>query len=49
MIEVVAYLALALAVTGLGVWLGMILAGRIDRRLAPPDAEPPPPSHEEQP
>jgi hypothetical protein len=47
-IEAVAYLALALAVTGLGVWLGMILAGRIERRLAPPDAEPPP-SHEEQP
>jgi hypothetical protein len=48
-IEAAAYLVIAIAIAGLGARLGMIVAGRIDRRLAPPDAEPPPAPHEEQP
>jgi hypothetical protein len=47
-IEVVVYLVIVIALAGLGVRLGMILAGRIDRRLAPPDVDPPHAPTEEQ-
>ena len=48
MIEVAVYLVIVLALAGLGVRIGMILAGRIDRHLTPPDAEAatPPPAEE---
>ncbi|MFN8629149.1 MAG: hypothetical protein U0838_02160 [Chloroflexota bacterium] len=48
MIEVAVYLAIVLVIGGLGVWIGIIVAGRIDRRMTPPDAEPadPPPTEE---
>ena len=49
MIEVGVYLVIVVAIAGLGVRLGMIVAGRLDRRLAPPDAEPASAPHEEQP
>ena len=49
MIEVAVYLVIVLAIAGLGIWLGMILGGRIDRRMTPPDAEPPPTPNEEPP
>jgi len=48
-IEVAVYLVIALVIGGLGIWIGMILAGRIDRRMTPPDAEPPEAPTEEQP
>lgn len=42
------YLLVVLVIGGFGVWVGMILAGRIDRRMTPADAEPiePPPAEE---
>ena len=49
MSEVAVYLVIVLAIAGLGIWLGIILGGRIDRRITPPDAEPAPPPNEEQP
>ncbi len=48
MIEVGAYLVVVVLVFGLGIRLGMIVAGRIDRRLTPPEATPPSAPHEEQ-
>ena len=47
--KVAVYLVVVLAIAGLGVRLGIILAGRIDRRLTPPDAEPGPATREDQP
>ena len=47
MIEVAVYLVVVLLIAGLGVWLGIILAGRIDRHLAPPDAAPSQPQEEQ--
>jgi len=49
MMEVAVYLVIVLLIGGLGIWIGMILAGRIDRRMTPPDAEPPAAPTEEQP
>lgn len=49
MIEVAVYLVIVLAIGGIGIWLGIILAGRIDRRMTPPDAETPAAPTEEQP
>lgn len=49
MIEVAVYLVIVIAIAGLGIRLGMIVAGRIDRRLTPPDAEAPAAPPEEQP
>jgi hypothetical protein len=49
MIELAAYVVVVAAVAGVGIVLGMILGRRIDRRLTPPDADPPAPSSEEQP
>ena len=49
MIELGAYLAVVAVVLGLGIRLGMMLAGRIDRHLAPADPAAPPASQEEQP
>jgi hypothetical protein len=47
-IEVAIYLVVVLLIGGLGVRLGMIVAGQIDRRTTPADAEPaPPPPTEE--
>ncbi len=40
MIEVVVYLAVVLGLAAIGVWVGIILAGRIDRRMTPPEADP---------
>lgn len=49
MIELAAFVALAAGVAGIGLWLGIIVGGRIDRRLSPPDPEPLSGPHEEQP
>ncbi len=48
MIEVAVYLVVVVIVAVVGVRLGMILAGPIDRRLTPPDPETPVPPEEEQ-
>jgi hypothetical protein len=47
-IELGAYVAVVAAVLVIGIRLGMMLAGRIDRRSAPPDAAAPSATHEEQ-
>jgi hypothetical protein len=47
-IEIAVYLVIVLAIAGIGIWLGIILGGRIDRRMTPPDAEPAPAPNEEQ-
>ena len=49
MIEIALYLAAVLLIAGLGIRIGMILAGRIDRRMTPPDAEPASAPQEDQP
>ncbi len=49
MIELGAYVLAVAVVLVIGIRLGMILAGRIDRHLAPPDAAVQPAPHEEQP
>ena len=48
MMEVAVYLVIVLLIGGLGIWIGMILARRIDQRMTPPDAEPPAAPTEEQ-
>jgi hypothetical protein len=49
MSDLVVFLLIVAAVAGVGVALGMILAGRIDRLMASPTAEPPGTPQEEQP
>lgn len=49
MSDVVIFLAIVAAVTAVGIAVGMIVAGRIDRHMAPPTAEPPPTAQEDQP
>lgn len=48
MSDLVVFVAIVGAVTGIGIAVGMIVAGRIDRLMAPPGAETPTP-HEEDP
>ena len=40
MIEALVYLVIVVGVAGIGVWVGIILAGRIDRRTTPSAGEP---------
>ncbi len=42
MSDLVVFVVVVAAMAGIGVWLGMIVAGRIDQRMAPRAAEPPP-------
>ena len=48
MTDLVVFVLLVAAIGGVGIAVGMIVAGRIDRLLAPPTAEGPP-AQEEQP
>ena len=47
MTELAVYVVAVAVIAGLGIWLGIIVAGRIDRRMARPDAEPTPPNEEQ--
>jgi hypothetical protein len=40
--DLVVFVAIAAAMAGVGIALGMIVAGRMDRLMAPRSAEPPP-------
>jgi hypothetical protein len=46
--DLVVFVVLVAAMAGIGIAFGMIVAGRIDRLMAPRSAEPPP-AEEEQP
>ena len=39
LVEVIVYLAIVAAIAGLGIWIGMIIAPRIGRLMAPPDED----------
>ncbi|MHB8960859.1 MAG: hypothetical protein ACYDAN_14705 [Candidatus Limnocylindrales bacterium] len=43
MSDLVVFVVVVAAMAGVGIWLGMIVAGRIDQRMAPRAAEPPRP------
>ncbi len=47
MSDLVVFAALVGVVAAVGIAVGMIVAGRIDRRMAPPTAEPPTAAQEE--
>ncbi len=49
MSDLIVFVALVGVVTVVGVIVGMIVAGRIDRRMAPTTAEPPTAAQEEHP
>ena len=39
LVEVAIYLVAVAAIAGLGIWIGMIIAPRIGRLMAPPDED----------
>jgi hypothetical protein len=39
LVEVVIYLVAVVVIAGLGIWIGMIIAPRIGRLMAPPDED----------
>jgi hypothetical protein len=39
LVEVAIYLVAVVVIAGLGIWIGMIIAPRIGRLMAPPDED----------